>query len=75
MITGFLFYIIALVPSVLLQASSCGIVVGARLLSSSSGNDLISHAFVQTDSELQYFRDVSSSQEIVFVNKRLVCLR
>lgn len=42
-------------------------VVGARL--SGLNRDSISHAFVQTDSELHYFRDVSN-QDVAFIDKR-----
>lgn len=75
MITGFLLYILVLVPSVFPKASSCGVlhVVAAKILAGSNGNDLnlISHAFVQMENELHYFRDVSS-QEVAFVNKKFV---
>jgi hypothetical protein len=72
MITGFIVLLILLVPSVFPKSSNCGVLhVAGKILSGSNDFNLISHAFVQTENELHYFRDVSS-QEVAFVNKRFL---
>ena len=67
--------ILVLLPSAWLTsngaAERCLFAAGFLLSADSelAGDSLISHAFVQTDAELHYFRDVSS-HELAFVNKR-----
>ncbi|KAI6188172.1 hypothetical protein M3Y98_00325400 [Aphelenchoides besseyi] len=72
MVAAVFTFISLLLPSLQWKAGSFGggCLAAGFLISGDEFTDrgFISHAFVQTDSELHYFRDVSS-QEIAYVNK------
>ncbi|KAI6240905.1 hypothetical protein M3Y99_00399100 [Aphelenchoides fujianensis] len=71
MVTSAFVFIGFVFSSLLLVLGGCGASLAAGYVISGEeigDRGFISHAFVQTDSELHYFRDVSS-QEIAHVNK------